>query len=230
MTDETHVRFHIKGIRDGLLVTIGEGEWPTLQDALLRQIEDQASFFKGARLALDVSNHILKAADLGALRDVLSERGIALWAVLSNSPTTEQTAQVLGMATRLSAPRQERTIRTLDTDRMTGDEAILVQRTLRSGFKVAHKGHVVVIGDVNPGAEIEAGGNVVVWGRLRGSVQAGMEGNAGAVVCALDLSPTQMRIAGVNAVSQKKRSRNIPEICRLVDGQLAIEPWNPKGK
>ncbi len=88
---------------------------------------------------------------------------------------TEQTAQVLGMATRISAPRPERAIRPLDTN-LEGESAIFVQRTLRSGFKVSHHGHVIVVGDVNPGAEVIAGGSIVIWGRLRGSFTQGQRG------------------------------------------------------
>ena len=52
-----------------------------------------------------------------------------------------------------------------------------------------------MLGDVNPGAEIIAEGNVIIWGRLRGMVHAGVKGNRSAVICALDLSPMQLRIA-----------------------------------
>ncbi len=154
-------QMQIKGIKDGLLVTLGEGDWPELEAALLAHVEDKAAFFKGARVALDVGNHVLRAADLGALRDRLSSKGISLWAVISNSPATEQTAQVLGLATRISTPRPERTIRPLDTN-LAGEGAIFVQRTVRSGFKIAHHGHIVVLGDVNPGGEVVAGGSIVV--------------------------------------------------------------------
>jgi len=101
----------IKGIRDGLLVTVGDGEWPALQEILLHQIDEKGAFFRGARLALDVGNHILKAVEMGALRDQLSERGVVLWAILGNSPTTEQTAQVMGLATRIFTPKQEKATR-----------------------------------------------------------------------------------------------------------------------
>ncbi len=217
----------IKGVREGLLATLGEGEWGDLEDALLRQVAEGGSFFKGARLALDVGNLVLHAAELGTLRNSLSDHGIALWAVISSSLVTQQTAQVLGMATRLSAPRAERTIRTLDTN-LTGESAVLVQRTLRSGFKLSHTGHVVVIGDVNPGAEIIAEGSVVVWGRLRGAVHAGAEGNQEACVCALDLEPTQLRIAGQIASPPKKRGKPQPEMASLQNGQVVAVPWNPK--
>ncbi len=223
-------RVQIKGIKEGLLVVLGEGDWPEVHEALLTHINQQGEFLRGARLALDVGNHILKAAELGQLRDQLSERGLSLWAVLSNSPTTERTAQVLGLATRITKPRPERTVSALDTTLHGGEQAILVHRTLRSGFSLQSPGHVVVIGDVNPGAEIIAGGDVLVWGRLRGLVHAGAEGDESAVVCALELSPTQLRIAGQIAISPQRKGKSQPELARLVKGQVVSEPWNPKGR
>ncbi len=220
-------QIQIKGIKDGLLVTLGEGEWSTLEVALLAHVEEKAAFFQGARVALDVGNHILRAAELGALRDRLSSKGISLWAVISNSPVTEQTAQVLGLATRISTPRPERTIRPLDTN-LEGEGAILVQRTLRSGFKVSHHGHIVVLGDINPGAEVIAGGSVVVWGRLRGVVHAGADGDEKACVCALEMTPTQLRIAGLVTVPPERRGKPEPETARIQNGRVMVEPWNPK--
>jgi septum site-determining protein MinC len=225
-----HPKMQIKGVRDGLLVTMGDGEWSDMREALLKHLEGQAEFLRGARLALDVGNHILRAAELGHLRDTLSERGVSLWAVISNSPTTEQTAQTLGLATRLFKPRQELNPKALETNLQGGEPAIFVRRTLRSGFSLQHNGHVIVLGDVNPGAQITAGGNVLVWGRLRGMVHAGAEGNDAAIVCALDLSPTQLRIAGQIAITPQRRGKTQPEMARIKDGHVIAEPWNPKDR
>ena len=63
---------------------------------------------------------------------------------------------------------------------------ILVHRTLRSGQALHHAGHVTLIGDVNPGAEIIAGGDIVVWGKLRGIAHAGAMGVASTVCGAAD--------------------------------------------
>lgn len=223
-----HPKMQIKGIRDGLLVTFGEGEWPELRTALLEHIEKQADFLKGARLALDVGSHILRAAELGFLRDNLSGQGVSLWAVLSSSPTTEQTAQTLGLATRISRPRPDRSMASIQTTIQGGEQAIMVKRTLRSGFVLEFPGSIVVVGDVNPGAQIIAGGNIFVWGRVRGVVHAGAEGDEEAVVCALDLSPTQLRIAGQIAITPNRKGKSQPEIARLKEGRVIAEPWNPK--
>jgi len=229
MIGEKHIKVQIKGVREGLLITLGEGEWPVLQQELMQHIADQSSFFQGAKVALDVGNHILHAAEMGSLRDKLADKGVSLWAILSNSPTTEQTSQMLGLATRLSAPRPERVIRKLDTN-FAGDNTVFVQKTLRSGFKISAAGHVIVIGDVNPGAEIIASGSVVIWGKLRGVVHAGAEGDEQAVVCALDLAPTQLRIADKIAIAPQRKGKPQPEIAHIQDNQVTAISWNPKGK
>ena len=218
-------KVQIKGIREGLLVSLGEGEWPEIQDALITEIDNQGGFLKGAKLILDVENHILNAAAMGKLRDILSDKGVSLWAVLSNSPKTEETARVLGLATRIHQAHPNQESRPLDSS-LDGDEAVLVRRTLRSGNSIEYPGHVVVIGDVNPGAEIIAGGDVVVWGRLRGMVHAGADGDPEAVVCALDLSPTQLRIAGQIAIPPEERSDSPgPEMAVIRDDQVVAESW-----
>jgi len=223
----TSSQIKIKGIREGLLITLGEGEWPELEHALLGHIDKQGDFLKGAQITLDIGNHILKAAELGHLRDTLSDRGVTLRALLSHSPSTEIAAQDLGLATRLSKPMPDRATRPLDT-KLTGDEAVLVRRTLRSGHNINYFGHVIVVGDVNPGAEIVAGGDIVVWGRLRGTVHAGADGNKNAIICALDLSPTQLRIADQIRVTSPEKKKSGPEIARLVDKQVIAEPWDTK--
>lgn len=217
----------IKGIREGLLITVREGDWSEAKTALQEHIKGQSEFLRGARLILDVGNHIIHAAELGQLQDMLTEDGLSLWAVLSDSPVTQQNAQSLGLATRINKPLPERSTHPIET-RLTGEEAVLVRRTLRSGYSLQYSGHVVVIGDVNPGGEIVAGGDVVVWGRLRGMVHAGAEGDEDAVVCAMDLAPTQLRIAGHISTTPIRRGNIQPELARIIDGQVVAEPWQPK--
>ena len=197
--------------------------------ALQEQIKEQSEFLRGGQLILDVGNHVIRAAELGQLRDMITDDGLVLWAVLSNSKVTQQNAQLLGLATRINKPSPERTTHTIETA-LTGEEAVLVRRTLRSGYSLQYVGHVVVIGDVNPGSEIVAGGDVVVWGRLRGMVHAGAEGNQDAIICAMDLTPTQLRIADHIATTPKRQGKPQPEVARIVDGQVVAVPWQPMSK
>ncbi len=218
-------KIEIKGIKDGLLIKIGSGKWAKQEKALLEHINSQKDFFQGGRLALDVGNHILKAATLGALRDTLFDSDVKLWAILSDSPTTEKAAQALGLATRLTKPSPPQ-LRDRPSPAIRGEAALLVHRTFRSGQKVKHPSHIIILGDVNPGAEIIAGGSIIVWGHLRGVAHAGAEGDSKAVVCALDLSPTQLRIADRISVSPPGGKDVQPEVARLEDGQVVAHPWN----
>jgi septum site-determining protein MinC len=220
---ETPSSIQIKGIRDGLLITLGGAAWPDLASAFVKNVDERSSFFQGARVALNVGTNELRVAELSVLRDQLSERGITLWAVLSESPITETTAQNLGLATRLSKPLPVQ-VREAEEE-FPEDGAKWVKGPIRSGGRILFEGNVVVMGDVNPGAEIIAGGSVIVWGRLRGVVHAGAQGDDKAVVCALELAPTQLRIAGEIAVSPKKHGKSQPEVASLKDGQLVAETW-----
>jgi septum site-determining protein MinC len=217
----------IKGMRDGLLISLDDAPWNEQRNAFLTQVDAQPAFFKGARLALDVASQVLHVNELVDLRDQLSERGIFLWAVISESPTTEMTAQLLGLATRISKPRPEE-MRQFAVKDLGDETALFLDRTLRSGTRIEFAGHVVVLGDVNPGAEVVAEGNVIVWGRLRGMVHAGSKGNKDAVICALDLSPTQIRIAEEVSAALKPQENPRPEIARInEDGKLQAEVWSP---
>jgi septum site-determining protein MinC len=213
----------IKGIRDGLLATFVDAAWDDQCAALLAQINERSAFFQGARLALDVGTQALKVNDLVDLRDRLSERGISLWAIVSESPTTEHTAQLLGLATRISKPRPEEQ---KHADVISDDTALFITKTLRSGKRIEFPGNVVVLGDVNAGAEIVAEGHVVVWGRVRGMIHAGAKGDRSAVICALDLSATQLRIADEVSAILKPQKNPRPEIASInEEGRLQSEVW-----
>ncbi|MDX2228308.1 MAG: septum site-determining protein MinC [Leptolyngbyaceae cyanobacterium bins.349] len=74
-------------------------------------------------------------------------------------------------------------------------EPLYLQTTLRSGGDVQHNGTVIILGDLNPGSSVVADGDILVWGRLRGLAHAGAKGNARCLIMALQLEPTQLRIA-----------------------------------
>ncbi len=223
----TSERITIKGTSDGLIITVGAGAWPGLIDELDQHLGQRASFFKGGRVALRVGPRQLTRLQLESVGRVLNRHNVSLWAVESDSAGTRQAATQLGLETDLS-PRQVPPAATVVT--LAEGNSMVVQRTLRSGQVIHHPGHVVVIGDVNPGAEIRAGGSVVVWGRLRGTVHAGVgDGGIGdkAVVCALQLTPAQLRIGDHITRSPAGESDQglAPETASIQDGQIVAEPW-----
>ena len=223
MSSET---ISIKGIRHGLLVTMYEGGWESLLAELERRLEASPSFFKGGRVSLDVGALSLVEDDLRTVRDLLNRHDVMLHGVVSSDPETEAAAQALGLIIDLGLERRPQPEPSSDPAEPRLSEAVLWQRTLRSGQSIRHPGHVIVIGDVNPGAEIVAGGHVLVWGRLRGTVHAGATGDEEAIICALDMSPTQLRIASYITRSPDERRRHpTPEVAAVRDGQIVAVPW-----
>jgi septum site-determining protein MinC len=77
---------------------------------------------------------------------------------------------------------------------------------------------------VNPGAELIASGDIVVFGSLRGVAHAGAQGDAGARVVALELAPTQLRIATMIATSDGERADSGPHHAYIFGDRIAIVP------
>jgi septum site-determining protein MinC len=231
METQLPAKIILKGTGQGIVANLGNIKtWDEARQILLKHIDDQREFLRGARIALDVGNFALKAVDLGQIRDALSERELFLWAVISTSGTTESTALTLGLDTTLDKPRKNVANIEEESGVIGAEEAVMVHKTLRSGTRLQYAGNVVIIGDVNPGAEIIARGSIVVWGKVAGIVHAGAEGDIGAVVCALDLRPIQLRIADQIALSPKRKGKPMPEMARLIENQVIAQSWNPKEK
>jgi len=107
-------------------------------------------------------------------------------------------------------------------------ELVVHQGTLRSGDHLQVEGTVLLLGDVNPGARISAGGHVLVWGRLRGIAHAGCHGDNTARIVALQLRPLQLRIA--TAVARGPEGlppEGLAEEARIVNGAIQIDPAQP---
>ena len=95
---------------------------------------------------------------------------------------------------------------------------------LHRGDNLDSEASIVVIGDVNHGARITAKGNIIVLGELKGSVYAGCNGNADAVVVALDMAPIQIRIGNFSSrIGEKnKRLGKGPMLAVVEDGAICI--------
>ena len=105
------------------------------------------------------------------------------------------------------------------------ERCVFHRGTIRSGANMHSEGHMFIYGDVNPGAEVSAVGNVIILGVLKGIVHAGIGGDRDAFVVALGLAPTQIRIAdiitrspdGASAISER------PEIAYIKDDRIYID-------
>jgi septum site-determining protein MinC len=233
----------IKGIREGLIVSLPTtcGAWRVALEQLEARLDASPAFFKGARVGLVIGAWELGQDEIRAARDLLLRHDVTLWALISDNLKTQEAAARLGLDIKLpqrearpqpapmlaeSAPASDVVAQTT-TD--VSETAMVVHRTLRSGVSLRHPGSLVIIGDVHSGAEVIAGGDVVVWGKLHGTVHAGAFGDNEAVVCALDLTPTQLRIGHIITRSPDDRRRKIqPEMARVMRGRIEAVAWNPK--
>lgn len=184
---------------------------------LQRKLSGSGRFFQGAEVTLRTAGRHLAADEEEAIRATFAEAGMRLLAVdLGEDPlrppveSRAATGPSTLPAAALLAP---------------SETALVVNRTLRSGQAVRHDGDVILLGDVNPGAEVIAAGHIVVMGALRGLAHAGCTGNRDAFVTAVRLRPTQLRIAGVvgRAPDEDEPAQPVPEVARLRDGMIVIE-------
>jgi len=220
----------IKGTREGLTITLGTGELAPLLNELRHHLATQGAFFRDGTVALQLGDRPLEEQELSHISELLTEHQMALRTVVTTNETTRQSASVLGLrlvdpnAPR-RPPRPRPAARVSPSD---GTRGLLIRRLVRSGQVVRHTGHIVILGDVNAGAEVIAGGDVIVWGRLQGLVHAGSVNNQQAVVCALDLQPTQLRIGQLIARpnDQDRTKEPRPEIAWVRDDKIIVEPWD----
>ncbi|HEX6481880.1 MAG TPA: septum site-determining protein MinC [Ktedonobacteraceae bacterium] len=209
----------IKGTRNGLLLTL-EPETPfgELLNALAERLAEAPGFFRGASLALDTSRRSLRGNERNQLEALLAHYQMSVMP----QDQAKTTRKDLEFTASLPASMMGETQR----DPRESDDTLFLRRTIRSGQAIHHQSNVVVLGDVNPGAEIIAGGDIIVWGVLRGMVHAGYPDNMKAIVCSLLLAPVQLRIA--HLLSRPPEGIEVqprPEVATIRDGQIVVEAW-----
>lgn len=109
-----------------------------------------------------------------------------------------------------------------------GDRSHTIHGTVRSGAVIRYPGDVHVFGDVNPGAQILAGGSVFVYGTLKGLACAGARGDSEQIILAFDMRPSQLRIGRVIQIptqSADRPSRYTPEVAWISGGSILIEAY-----
>ena len=110
-------------------------------------------------------------------------------------------------------------------------EALFIKSTFRSGESLHHHGDVVVLADVNPGAEIRADGDIVVLGSLKGFVHAGASGDNKAVIIALELPSARFQIGKYHGVAptsarhKTKSSATGPQIAYVRSHSIHVAPF-----
>lgn len=201
--------FFIKGDRSGLSLQIPEDlEFAEVINQLRTKLASAHHFFAGATVVLTEGVRKLEPAQKVVLESTIKEFGMQL-----ETKQIEQKPE--------STP-----VRTDET--LPDEETLLQRRTIRSGQKIRFSGNVVIVGDVNPGAEIVCSGDILVLGALRGVAHAGCNGNTEATVFAFRLEPTQLRIAQYisRAPDGKVLQPLGPEVARITENVIRISAYS----
>lgn len=230
----------IKGTKSGVAILIDD---EVLFDVVLSHVDKKLAasnnFFSGAEVEMYIGNRALSPEEHNLLRNLIEgkyalriKRFINKLAVIDEKD--EKTGEV--KSSRRSATLIQRrgvgslkkqTILSKLSDSIAEQEedTIFLRKTIRSGQIIEYPGNVVVLGDVNPGSYLIAGGDIIVLGRLRGVAHAGAQGSEDAVVIALQLNPSQLRIAQYIGRSPDNEIQTIQraEKAYVKDGEVVIE-------
>ena len=218
-----------KGVKDGLELRLdGECPFENLKKTLEAKLISSSHFFNaGMEVTVICEARELEVFEIIELQDILESYGLVLGPVLREIPASHQPIVPTPPKRVASQPVQSQRTpapsRGSDEDGYEGS-VLVFKRSLRSGQKISYPGMVIVMGDVNPGAEIVAGADILILGTCRGLLHAGAPDNIYASITATRLMAPQIRIAELIARSPDSREEpNGTEQARIIDGHIVIE-------
>ncbi|MGE0684775.1 MAG: septum site-determining protein MinC [Candidatus Binatia bacterium] len=224
--------FSIKGLKAGpTFLFHDQAPFAEVLNAVEDELVRAKGFFRDSPVVLHFGNRLLHKEEWRKLKELLLAEGLLLRYAVATAQVSRELLYKEGLPVRDSLSVSTSEQKPQQAALTKGTNTLYLRRGLRGGQKEVFEGDVVVMGDVNQGAEILAGGDVVVVGTLRGMVHAGYPDNKEAVVVALNLTPLQLRIGPQIARgddNQNNRRAPRPEIARVKDENIMIEPYQGK--
>lgn len=185
--------------KDEIIVRISEGaEYKEIIDCLNKKIPALKKLYKTEKTPILVTGKVLKNKEINEIKEII-QKNIDV-NVNFDSP------KVLGLHGIKKTFEKE----------IDNSETKFYKGSLRCGQKIEFEGSIVVLGDVNSGAEVIAGENIVILGVLRGLAHAGAKGNKKAIIASNLLDCPQIRIS--NIVKEiEKQEENMSYRCAFVN-------------
>ena len=185
----------------------------------LREITNSKCF---PEINLYVYGEDLVCNDLIKIQRILLSLNLRVSCIYSNSRQTIISAKNLKLKAYFDLKTNEPNFKNLENQRK---DNITHFGMVRSGEKLYANGNLIIIGDVNPGAQISAKKNIYVWGKLCGVAFAGKNGTSSSTIASLYLNPLQLRIGSTIAIGpNEKPSNNYPEIASVEGDKIVIRP------
>ena len=207
----------IKGNKSGLIVHLDEElEFSQLKEKVEEKFETSSDFLGSAQIALAFEGRQLSEEEKYELMECIREHSQLDIVCLIDDDAQREAYFTKTLEEKLSS--------------LQGDSGQFYKGTRRSGQVLEFETSIVILGDVNVGAQVVSSGNVIVLGKMLGTVYAGASGNENSFVVALQMNPTQIRIADIIARSPDKKAETELEtkIAFAKEGNIYIEPLNRK--
>ena len=228
----------IKGNKYGIIVMLDENlSFSELKEAVASKFKESSKFLGDSAMGITFEGRILSDEEIRELLDVISDNSkVNIVCVMDTDKQREEMFK--NAVESVSVPKevfvQEEVLPEQSESLYTpGSEGQFYRGTLRSGQVIECEGSIVILGDVNPGAKVVSSGNVVILGALKGTVYAGVTGDASSFVVALEMSPMQIRIGDYIARSadstgklKAKKAKAETKIAFVENGNIYIEPLN----
>lgn len=207
----------IKGSKHGIKLSLNKDlPFDDLKKDIAKKFKESADFFKDSTVCLEFDGRKLTGDEQNEVVNIITENStLNIACILDNNEESDMK------------------YRNMVEDSIAGIDPQIAQfykGTVRSGQVLESPNSLVVLGDVNPGGKIIAGGSVVVIGSLKGIVFAGGKGNDKSFVIALDMDPLQIKICDIIARSSandiKKKINTETKIAFIEEENIYIEPLN----
>lgn len=200
--------------------------WSDLWLQLKQRLSSGERFWEpNTPVHLIAESWLLDGRQLQEICEALSECKLQLKLVCTNRRQTAVAAAMAGYSVE-----QESAIAYINQNQLQPTtpgqpflEPLYLETTLRSGVEVRHPGTVIILGDVNPGSSVIADGDIIIWGRVRGFVHAGARGKRECLIMALQMEPTQLRIAdSVARAPENPPAQFFPEVAYVTNEGIRI--------
>ena len=196
-------------------------DWPILEQALKAFIKTkEGSWQPEISVHLIVEDRLLDVRQLQAIAEMLEAVHLNLCWVQTTRRQTAIAAVTLGYSVD-QAPRIPTLL--IPDPSPPPVPPLYLTSPIRSGTEIRHPGNIILIGDVNPGGNLIANGDILIWGTLRGTAHAGAEGNEDAIIMILKLGASQLRIADLVArVSPEAADQGEPEVAYITPDGIRL--------
>ncbi|MDU4910019.1 septum site-determining protein MinC [Clostridium baratii] len=208
-------RIIIKGNKSGLIAEINMhkfSDFTEMLELLLSRLSKGKRFYRRSTLTINTSLNLINDKDVEHLEKVLFDE-IDIKDIIWQDDNSKE-------------KEKEKEKKTFSG--VYEGKTKFLRKTVRGGQSIRYNGNIVIIGDINSGAEVTAAGNIIVLGAIKGNVSAGANGNTKAIIAAFSLQPEILKISNIVTLSpDDSEEPEYPEVAKVKDGAIIVEPYLP---